>query len=163
MVAMFRLLISIGVPETRIAYEFFGKAKSLPVLADQEAALDLQMASADRMDPSAVGSRVLAKAPAALAILAYLIDPDARATSEDCVAPTDLNARPAPAHESVAVRSDTKLEIGKRGRFCTIGCFGKVARDGCITPGVGRKRRTVPELQLPIGHLQHLCLSCPRR
>ena len=38
MVAIYRLLILLGVPENRISYEFFGKAKSLPELAKKATA-----------------------------------------------------------------------------------------------------------------------------
>ncbi|MFD2738906.1 2Fe-2S iron-sulfur cluster-binding protein [Sulfitobacter aestuarii] len=67
MVAMYRLLRELGVTKARIAYEFFGKAASLEVLAEQPQ----------------IAPQTASKAPAAIAGLAFLTNPDARAMPED--------------------------------------------------------------------------------
>lgn len=66
MVAMYRLLRDLGVAKDRIAYEFFGKATSLDALAEQSVARPM----------------AASKAPAAIASLAFLTDPDARAVPD---------------------------------------------------------------------------------
>lgn len=67
MVAMYRLLMDLGVPKTQIAYEFFGKASSLEVLAKA---------------PKKSESNAASKAPAIIQSLAFLTDPDARSVDE---------------------------------------------------------------------------------
>lgn len=85
MVAIYQLLTSLGVAETRISYEFFGKAKSLPALA-KEAALNDSLA-----DAMVETKRVCSRAPAALAGLVYLTNPDARAASDENLSPPEPN------------------------------------------------------------------------
>ena len=67
MVAMYRLLRDLGVAKARIAYEFFGKAASLEALAEQPEARP----------------KAASKAPPAIASLAFLTDPDARAAPDE--------------------------------------------------------------------------------
>ena len=71
MVAMYRHLTDLGVDKTRIAYEFFGKSQSLEALARS-----VPMVKRFEMHHPA-------NAPAAIANLAYLTDPDARAIVDD--------------------------------------------------------------------------------
>lgn len=65
MVALYRLLQDLGVPKTRIAYEFFGKAMSLEALAEKPA-------------PSKAASRAAANIQA----LTFVTNPDAWASAE---------------------------------------------------------------------------------
>lgn len=83
MVAMYRLLIDLGVADTRIRYEFFGKAKSLPALASELAMKDSLASSRGDSLSAKVGSR----GPAALARLTNLTDPDARAIPDQPPSP----------------------------------------------------------------------------
>lgn len=75
MVAVFRLLRGLGVARDRIAYEFFGSARSLEALA----------AAADR--PAPAPRNAASQAPRALAGLVNLTDPDAWAAADDLRAP----------------------------------------------------------------------------
>lgn len=117
MVALYRLLRALGVPETRIAHEFFGKARSLAVLAAEaeaaEAGLDAATDAATLVgaEPSpAPGSR----APAALAALANLTDPGARAAPDDA-SPTGIAARALPASgEAPASGASSASRDGRR-------------------------------------------------
>ncbi|UWQ86310.1 2Fe-2S iron-sulfur cluster-binding protein [Leisingera caerulea] len=70
MVAMYRLLTELGVDSDRIAYEFFGTATSLEKLAQVS-------------EQSEARASIPANAPAALANLAFLTDPEARAVDDD--------------------------------------------------------------------------------
>lgn len=87
MVAMWRLLTSLGVSPDRIAYEFFGKGGSLAALAAEAPAA-----------PRAAAPP--ANAPKALAGLEFLTDPDARAVPE--TAPLVTSAAGAAAAVPVA-------------------------------------------------------------
>lgn len=81
MVAMYKLLRDLGIAEQRIAYEFFGKSLSLPSLVAQleneEAGND------DNQQPAKTESLALTHAPAALLSLTHLINPAARAVTEE--------------------------------------------------------------------------------
>lgn len=81
MVAMWRLLTGLGIAPDRIAYEFFGKGGSLAALAAAPSS------AAER--PPATPPR---HAPKALAGLAFLTDPDARAIPD--TAPLVASAAP---------------------------------------------------------------------
>ena len=70
MVAMYRSLTDLGVAKGRIAYEFFGKGGSLDALA------------AARNTPARIARMAASRAPAAVASLAFLTDPDARAVPD---------------------------------------------------------------------------------
>lgn len=65
MVAMYRLLIELGIAKSRIAYEFFGKADSLDALA-------FGVRHSPKESPVAAS-----KAPSALANLRHITNPDA--------------------------------------------------------------------------------------
>ncbi len=94
MASMYRLLIDLGIPENRIAYEFFGKSQSLSSLAD-----DLENSDAHSdidTSPSPAISTALANAPTTLSNLAHLINPDARASTEDAAGPNQ------PVHQDTA-------------------------------------------------------------
>ena len=67
MVAMYQLLIDLGVAKSRIAYEFFGKAASLDALAF----------GAQQEQASKASSMAATKAPNALANLTHITNPDA--------------------------------------------------------------------------------------
>lgn len=104
MVALYRLLRVLGVPETRIAHEFFGKAKSLAVLAaEADAAEAGQDAATEDATPSGVeGARGPgSSAPPALAALANLTDPGARAAPDDA-SPIGIASRALPAGDEAA-------------------------------------------------------------
>jgi len=66
MAAMYQLLQSLGIPKTRIAYEFFGKAASLDQIAAKPAA------------PKAASNAALT-----IQALTFLTDPDAWAEADD--------------------------------------------------------------------------------
>lgn len=76
MVAMYEQLLALGVNENRIAYEFFGKSKSLAALVAETAHNDSQV------NTKANTRRAAKNAPAALANLQHLTNPDARATTD---------------------------------------------------------------------------------
>ena len=65
MVAMYQLLLALGVAKPRIAYEFFGKATALDALIAEEQTM-----------PD-VSSKVASNAPASLANLTFITNPDA--------------------------------------------------------------------------------------
>ena len=67
MVTMYKLLIDLGIAKSRIAYEFFGKAASLDALAF------------DTLRTSEASPVAASRAPSALANLAHITNPDARA------------------------------------------------------------------------------------
>lgn len=67
MVAMWKLLMGLGVAPARIAYEFFGKGGSLAALA----------AGPGPASAPVHGNRIPARAPKSLAKLEFLTDPDA--------------------------------------------------------------------------------------
>lgn len=88
MVSMYRVLVELGIPDNRIAYEFFGKSQSLASLASGPATSGAD--SANDNSSSSRQSTALANAPSALSSLAHLINPDARAIADDV---TQLNDR----------------------------------------------------------------------
>jgi ferredoxin-NADP reductase/ferredoxin len=63
MVAMYNLLLDLGVPKAQISYEFFGKAASLEALAEEA--------------KSPQTSNVASSAPAIIQAIPFLTDPDA--------------------------------------------------------------------------------------
>lgn len=71
MVAMYRLLLELGVNKSRIAYEFFGKATSLEALATEA------------QQSPAVLSLAASKAPETLANLTFITNPDAWAVEKN--------------------------------------------------------------------------------
>lgn len=94
MVAMYRLLSDLGVWAEDIHYEFFGKQAALPLLAAEAARLASPAAS---------------KAPAALAQLAFLTDPEARALVEPSLSRADTpRADPAPPTAEVIFARSAK-------------------------------------------------------
>ena len=74
MVAMYGLLQDLGVPKTRIAYEFFGKVASLDQLVSKAA-------------PEKVASKAASKAAPTIQALTFLTDPDAWAAADEKTAP----------------------------------------------------------------------------
>lgn len=70
MVAMYRLLLELGVSKSRIAYEFFGKVTSLEALAAEVQKLP------------ATPSLAASKAPETLANLTFITNPDAWAVEK---------------------------------------------------------------------------------
>ncbi len=66
MVAMYQLLQELGVPKTRISYEFFGKAASLEALAENP-----------------VVSKTASRAAPTVQSLTFLTDPDAWAAADE--------------------------------------------------------------------------------
>jgi len=84
MVAIYRLLVSLGILENRISYEFFGKATSLPALAKE--AVEKNALAGPLADKET--TQACSRAPAALAGLEHLTDPDARAASDKVIAST---------------------------------------------------------------------------
>lgn len=99
MVAQYRLLTGLGVPAERIRHEFFGEGASLEVLARRDA--EAEVAGAVAAPARRAGSR----APAALAGLAHLTDPDARAAHDgDGIATAD---RAGPTSRSNATNAAT--------------------------------------------------------
>lgn len=85
MVAMWRLLTSLGVAPERIAYEFFGKGGSLAALAAEAPAA-----------PERPASALPRNAPKSLARLEFLTDPDARGIPETTPIVASANAGRAP-------------------------------------------------------------------
>lgn len=71
MAAMYQLLQELGVPKTRIAYEFFGKAASLDQIAAKPAA-----------------SKAASNAAPTIQALTFLTDPDAWAEADDVSKPS---------------------------------------------------------------------------
>ena len=102
MVAIYRLLVSLGVPETRISYEFFGKAMSLPALAKEAAEKDTLSDSLANSLSRKETARVCSRAPAALAGLEHLTDPDARAALDSIILPANQRA----SHTNAVVAAD---------------------------------------------------------
>ena len=90
MVGMWRLLTGLGLREEDIRYEFFGKQTSLPRLAAEGVP---------------VQAHVPARAPAAIAGLAFLTNPAARGIEEDLPAPVAPDAAPAKGPTVVFARS----------------------------------------------------------
>lgn len=74
MVAMYKLLIELGIAGSRIAYEFFGTATSLEAVA------------ADIQQPQKISSVAASKAPSALANLTFITNPDAWAVEKSTLA-----------------------------------------------------------------------------
>ncbi len=107
MVAMYRVLLTLGVSEARISYEFFGKAKSLPALAAEAVANDSLADSRTENKTARAGSR----APAALAKLVNLTDPDARAASEDVTLPLVQHSPPARTTEDDKAALSDNAEV----------------------------------------------------
>ena len=66
MVAMYQLLQDLGVPKTRIAYEFFGKASSLDAVAEKS-----------------VSPKVASRAATTVQSLTFLTNPDAWASDDE--------------------------------------------------------------------------------
>lgn len=91
MVAMYRLLRTLGVSKTRIAYEFFGKATSLEALAEKPA-------------PS---PKTASRALPAIAGLEFLTDPDARAVPDHMPKAAPVFSESATMHDG-----DTTLSAG---------------------------------------------------
>ena len=76
MVAQYRQLMDLGVAEECIAYEFFGKAQSLPALVAEQT-------TNEKLAKTPLGNtRAGVNAPSALAGLQHLTDPDAWAADE---------------------------------------------------------------------------------
>lgn len=80
MVAMYQLLQELGVPKSRIAYEFFGKATSLEALAEKPAAPESGKA-ASRAAPS-------------IQSLTFITNPDAWAAEEEATVEPKATALP---------------------------------------------------------------------
>lgn len=94
MAAMYQLLQELGLPKDRIAYEFFGKAKSLDAIAAKPA------------ETPHAGS----KAASTVQALTHLTDPDAWASDETVI---DLAPEPSPETAEADVtfrRSGTTTE-----------------------------------------------------
>ena len=79
MVAQYRQLQDMGVPEERIEYEFFGKSQSLPALVAEQ----IKEETSD--DTPTRSKRAGANAPPSLAGLEHLTDPDAWAMDDPSV------------------------------------------------------------------------------
>lgn len=99
MVAMYRLLCELGVPKPRIAYEFFGKATSLEALAERPA-------------PSPTAA---SRAPTAIAGLAFLTDPDARAVPDRMPKATAATPEPVTLHDGDTALLDGDVVLTKSG------------------------------------------------
>lgn len=102
MVAMWRLLTSLGLREDDIRYEFFGKQTSLPRLAAEGSRAELR-------------AHVPAGAPAAIAGLAYLTNPAARGIEESSAASPAPSATPAPAGGPSVVFARSGREVAWTG------------------------------------------------
>jgi len=108
MAALYRLLIELGVPDARIAHEFFGKAKSLAQLVAEAKATEAASGTAT-IDSIRADARPApgSHAPAALAALFNLTDPGARATPDEAPpivrAPTAPPSRVRASHDEQAV------------------------------------------------------------
>lgn len=101
MVAMWRLLISLGIAQERIAYEFFGKGGSLADLAAKST-------KATQGEPI----RIPMNAPKSLAKLDFILDPDALAVPEPEPKPRKTATQPSQwdgGDEVVFARSGTTL------------------------------------------------------
>ncbi len=99
MVAMYRLLRELGVPKTRVAYEFFGKATSLEALAEKPA-------------PS---PKTASRALPAIAGLAFLTDPDARAMPERLPKSVAVAGAPATVHGDDAALLTGDVVLSRSG------------------------------------------------
>lgn len=99
MVAMYRLLREFGVPKHRIAYEFFGKATSLEALAETPAA----------------APKVASRAPSAIAGLAFLTNPGARAVPDAMPKAAADPEQPATLHDGDTALLDGDVVFARSG------------------------------------------------
>ncbi|MCB5411922.1 2Fe-2S iron-sulfur cluster-binding protein [Pseudogemmobacter faecipullorum] len=99
MVAMWRLLTSLGIAPERIGYEFFGPGGALPKLAAGELA-----------PPGSATPRIPVRAPKSLDRLDYLTNPDVRKAAE-----------PAARNAAAAAGPDAMAESGNEVVFARSG------------------------------------------